>query len=94
MLTPGQKAVDSATVPLLETGGEALTKHFYRILLDEYPEVRVLFNQAHQASHEQLRALTNGVLMYAKHIGRLEALGPLAMQIVNKHVALQVQPKH
>ncbi len=32
--------------------------------------------------------------MYAKHIDRLEALGDLAAQIVNKHVALQVLPEH
>jgi len=94
MLTQAQKTIVSATVPLLETGGEALTTHFYRILLTEHPEVRPLFNQANQASGEQPRALANGVLMYAKNIDRLEALGPLASQIVNKHVALQVQPEH
>lgn len=94
MLTAQQKSIVSATVPLLETGGEALTTHFYRIMLGEHPEVRPLFNQAHQASGEQPRALANGVLMYAKNIDRLEALGPLAAQIVNKHVALQVQPEH
>jgi nitric oxide dioxygenase len=32
--------------------------------------------------------------MYAKNIDRLEAMGPLATQIVNKHVALQVMPAH
>jgi len=94
MLTQHQKTIVSATVPLLETGGEALTTHFYRILLAEHPEVRPLFNQANQASGEQPRALANGVLMYAKNIDRLEALGPLASQIINKHVALQVQPEH
>jgi len=94
MLTAQQKSIVSATVPLLETGGEALTTHFYRIMLAEYPEVRPLFNQAHQASGDQPRALAHSVLMYAKNIDRLEALGPLASQIVNKHVALQVQPEH
>ncbi len=94
MLTAQQKSIVSATVPLLETGGEALTTHFYGILLGEHPQVRPLFNQANQASGDQPRALANGVLMYAKHIDRLEALGPLAQQIVNKHVALQVQPEH
>ncbi|MGR4869729.1 NO-inducible flavohemoprotein [Variovorax sp. LARHSF232] len=94
MLTAHQKSIVLATVPLLESGGEALTTHFYRILLGEHPEVRPLFNQAHQASGDQPRALANGVLMYAKNIERLEALGPLAEQIVNKHVALQVQPEH
>ena len=94
MLTESQTALIKATVPLLETGGEALTRHFYQTMLGEYPEVRPLFNQAHQASGAQARALANAVLMYARHIDRLEALGPLVGQIVNKHVALQVQAEH
>lgn len=94
MLSAAHKAIVTATVPLLETGGEALTTHFYRILLDEHPEVRPFFNQANQVSGEQPRALANGVLMYAKNIDRLEALGDLATQIVQKHVALQILPEH
>ena len=94
MLSVSQKAIITATVPLLETGGEALTTHFYAIMLGEHPEVRPLFNQANQASGDQPRALANGVLMYARNIDRLEALGDLATQIVNKHVALQVLPEH
>jgi nitric oxide dioxygenase len=94
MLSTAHKALVTATVPLLESGGEALTTHFYKILLDEHPELRPLFNQAHQASGAQPRALAKGVLMYARHIDKLEALGGLAAQIVNKHVALQVLPEH
>jgi nitric oxide dioxygenase len=94
MLTNTQRDLIKATVPLLESGGEALTTHFYRMMLSEYPEVRPLFNQAHQASGDQPRALANGVLMYARHIDRLEALGPLVRQVVNKHVALQILPEH
>ena len=94
MLTESQRAIVKSTVPLLETGGEALTTHFYKTMLGEYPEVRPLFNQAHQQSGAQPRALANSVLMYAKHIDKLDALGDLPAQIVNKHVALQVQPEH
>lgn len=94
MLTSQQRTIIKATVPLLETGGEALTRHFYAMMLEEYPEVRPLFNQAHQASGDQQRALANGVLMYAKHIDQLEALGPLVGRIVNKHVSLQILPEH
>lgn len=93
MLTDTQRTIIKATVPLLETGGEALTKHFYKIMLGEFPEVRPLFNQAHQASGDQPRALANSVLMYAKHIDRLEGLGNLPAQIVHKHVSLQVLPE-
>ena len=94
MLTDAQLAIVKSTVPLLESGGEALTTHFYKLLMRDYPQVRPLFNRAHQASGDQPRALANGVLMYARHIDRLEALGPLAAQIINKHVAVQVLPEH
>ena len=75
MLTVQDRAIVKATVPLLESGGEALITHFYSMLLTEYPEVRPLFNQAHQASGDQPRALANGVLMYARHIDQLEQVG-------------------
>jgi len=94
MLTADETAIIKATVPILETDGEALTMHFYKIMLDEYPQVRPLFNLAHQASGTQPRALANGVLMYAKNIDQLQELGSLAAQIVNKHVSLQVLPEH
>lgn len=94
MLNAEQRAIIKATVPLLETGGETLTTHFYKMMISEYPEVRPLFNQAHQASGDQPRALANGVLMYARHIDQLEQLGGLVGQIINKHVALQILPEH
>lgn len=94
MLNAEQRAIIKATVPLLESGGEALTTHFYKMMLSEYPQVRPLFNQAHQASGDQPRALANGVLMYARHIDQLEQLGGLVGQIINKHVALQILPEH
>lgn len=94
MLNAEQRAIIKATVPLLESGGEALTTHFYKMMLNEHPEVRPLFNQAHQASGDQPRALANGVLMYARHIDQLDQLGGLVGQIINKHVALQILPEH
>lgn len=93
MLSEHHRQVVKSTVPLLEAGGETLTQHFYDTMLSEYPEVRPLFNQAHQASGAQPRALASGILQYARHIDRLEALGPLVGQIVNKHVSLQVLPE-
>ena len=95
MLTASQRAIVKSTVPLLESGGEALTTHFYKILLTEHPEVRPFFNQAHQANGDQPRALANGVLMYARHIDQLlERLGGLVSQIIHKHVSLQIEPAH
>ncbi|MGW8391938.1 NO-inducible flavohemoprotein [Pseudoduganella sp. HUAS MS19] len=94
MLSAEHRAIVSATVPILEQGGEALTRHFYQTLFTDFPQVKPFFNQAHQHSGEQQRALANGILMYARHIERLEALGPLVNTIVTKHVALQIQPEH
>ncbi|EIK97651.1 bifunctional nitric oxide dioxygenase/dihydropteridine reductase 2 [Pseudomonas sp. M47T1] len=94
MLSAQDRAIVKSTVPLLESGGEALITHFYRTLLDENPSVRPLFNQANQASGDQPRALANGVLMYARHIDELDQLGGLLARIINKHVALQIQAEH
>ena len=94
MLSAEHRAIVKATAPLLETGGEALTTHFYESLLREHPEVQPFFNQANQRSGTQQRALADGVLMYARHIDELEQLGDLVSVIVNKHVSLQIQPGH
>ena len=94
MLTAQDRAIVKSTVPLLESGGEGLITHFYRMMLSEYPQVRSLFNQANQASGDQPRALANGVLMYARHIDQLDQLGDLVAKIINKHVALQILPEH
>lgn len=94
MLSAEHRAIVKATVPLLESGGEALTTHFYDLLLSEHPEVRPMFNQANQANGAQPRALANGVLMYARHIDQLEQLGGLVSQIINKHVSLNILPEH
>ncbi|MCW5298768.1 NO-inducible flavohemoprotein [Herbaspirillum lusitanum] len=94
MLSDVHRAIVKSTVPLLESGGEALTTHFYKMLMRDYPQVIPLFNKAHQGSGDQQRALANGVLMYARHIDQLEQLGGLVTTIINKHVALQIQPEH
>ena len=36
MLSAQDRAIVKSTVPLLESGGEALITHFYRMMLSEY----------------------------------------------------------
>lgn len=92
--SPQTIALIQATVPVLKERGEAITQHFYRLMLDEHPELKAFFNEAHQAQGSQARALAGAVLAYASHIDRLEALAPALPRIVQKHVALGVQPEH
>jgi len=94
MLSAAHRAIVTATVPLLETGGEALTRHFYLKLFADFPEVVPYFNQANQQEGKQQRALADAVLMYARNIDKLEGMGPLVTTIVNKHISLQILPHH
>jgi nitric oxide dioxygenase len=94
MLTTEHRAIIKSTVPLLESGGEALITYFYATLLDENPELRAIFNQTNQASGDQPRALAKAVLMYARHIDNLAPLSAMVARIINKHVALQILPEH
>lgn len=94
MFSPKTIPLIQATVPLLKARGEEITQHFYRTMLNEHPELKAFFNEAHQAQGTQARALAGAVLAYASHIDRLEALAPALPRIVQKHVSLGVQPEH
>lgn len=94
MITEHQIQLVKTTAPLLKQAGETLTRHFYGIMLNEYPQVRPLFNQANQASGDQPRALANAVINYAIFIDRLDQITAVVRQIVHKHAALQILPEH
>lgn len=94
MFAPQTIALIQATVPLLKSRGEDITRHFYRVMLTEYPELKAFFNEAHQAEGTQARALAGAVLAYASHIDRVHELAPALPRIIQKHVALGVQPAH
>lgn len=93
-LTDAETAIIKSTIPILESGGVALTTHFYEIMFRDHQETLSVFNQTHQASGAQPRALANAVLMYARNIDKLESLGPLVSTIMNKHVALNINLEH
>ncbi|TCV92748.1 nitric oxide dioxygenase [Luteibacter rhizovicinus] len=94
MLSAEHIAIVKATVPLLEVHGEILASHFYRLLLDEHPQLRSMFNQSRQINGEQARALSARILAYARNIDRMEQLGPVISTICSKHVSKYVQPEH
>ncbi|WP_431103744.1 NO-inducible flavohemoprotein [Roseateles noduli] len=94
MFKPQTIALIQATVPLLKSRGEDITRHFYRVMLTDHPELKAFFNEAHQAEGTQARALAGAVLAYASHIDRVHELAPALPRIIQKHVALGVQPAH
>lgn len=94
MFTPKTISLIQATVPVLRQHGESITTHFYQLMFREHPEVKAFFNEAHQATGTQARALAGAVLAYAAHIDRLDELAGALPRIVQKHAALGVLPEH
>lgn len=62
-------------------------------MLNEYTDVRVLFNQSGQSSGRQPRALANSLLLYAKNIDTPENLQELIDVVTHKHASLQILPE-
>lgn len=89
-----QKNIDivKSTVPVLEKYGVTITKHFYKRMFGEHPELLNIFNHANQEKGRQQTALANTVLAAAKHIDELDVLLPAVKQIGYKHRSLGVKP--
>lgn len=94
VLSSEAKALVKGSIPVLETQGEALTRHFYQRLFQENPGVRAFFNPAHQHAGSQQRALAAAICGFARHVDDLDALRAVVDRIAHKHVSLQVQPEH
>src|SRR5262249_39490792 len=94
MLSAQTIATIKATVPALQQHGEAITRHFYQGMFREHPQVKGFFNEAHQATGTQAKALAGAVLAYPGHVDRIDEIAGALPRIVQKHVALGVQPVH
>ena len=91
-LSPETLAIIKATVPAVAEHAEAITAHFYPLMFTEFPEVKAFFNQSHQQSGTQSKALAGAVVAYAANIENLGVLQSAVERIVNKHVSLDIQP--
>ncbi len=60
-LTADQIARVKATAPVLAEHGVTITKHFYKRMFTNHPELKNVFNQAHQQSASQPQALARAV---------------------------------
>ncbi|WP_145286985.1 NO-inducible flavohemoprotein [Pirellulimonas nuda] len=80
--------------PAVAANAEAITVRFYERMFAGNPEVKVFFNQAHQHSGGQQRALAGAICAYFTHIDNLEVLLPAVELIAQKHCSLGIQPEH
>ena len=93
VLTADQIARVKASVPVLAEHGATITKYFYARMLSNHPELKNIFNQAHQQSSSQPEALARAVHAYAANIDNLGALSHAIAHIANKHASLNIRPE-
>jgi nitric oxide dioxygenase len=89
-LTPQQIQIVKSTIPALEQHGVAITTLFYTRLLEAHPELKNIFNTAHQSTGEQPAALAHAIWAYAANIENPEALKTAISRIGHKHASLGV----
>jgi len=94
MLTTEHISVVKSTIPLLESGGTAITEHFYKRLFNHNPELKDIFNMSNQETGRQKTALFEAILAYAKNIDNLAVLKQAVERITQKHTSFHIQPEH
>ncbi|GHC27874.1 NO-inducible flavohemoprotein [Aidingimonas halophila] len=92
MLTKEQERVIEATAPVVAEHLNTITQRFYPLMFERYPEVKPLFNQAHQVNGGQPRALAGSVLAYVQLRQEPARARQVLETVVNKHVSLNIQP--
>ncbi|KAJ5982821.1 hypothetical protein N7451_012921 [Penicillium sp. IBT 35674x] len=93
-LTTQQKEIVKSTIPALQEHGVTITTLFYKRLLAAHPELKNIFNTAHQDTGEQPAALAHAIWAYASNIHHPEALGAAVSRIGHKHASLGVTADH
>ncbi len=93
MLTQKTRDIVKATAPVLAEQGYAIIQHFYKSLLSAHPELKNVFNMAHQEQGQQQQALARAVYSYAANIDDPQSLVAVLKNIANKHASLGVRPE-
>lgn len=83
-----------STVDFLADQGAVITGLFYQKLFVSHPELKNIFNLAHQDSGQQQQALANAVYGFAANLDNLDNLAEEISRITHKHASLNVQPEH
>ncbi len=93
MLTQRTKEIVKTTAPVLAEHGTAIIKRFYEHLFQAHPELKNLFNIAHQQQGQQQEALARAVYAYAANIENPQSLAAVLRGIAGKHASLGVRPE-
>jgi len=80
--------------PAVAANAETITRRFYERMFAGNPEVKAYFNQAHQHSGGQQRALAGAICAYFTHIDNLAALTPAVDLIASHHCSLGIKAEH
>lgn len=94
MLDTNTQSIIKSTIPVLEAHGLQLIEHFYKRMFKHHPELQHIFNQTHQQSGNQQKALANAVLAYAQHIENPAILINAVNRIAHKHASVNIRPEH
>ncbi len=91
MLTQKTKDIVKATAPVLAEHGYDIIKCFYKRMFEAHPELKNVFNMAHQEQGQQQQALARAVYAYAENIEDPGSLMAVLKNIANKHASLGVR---
>ncbi|SAL24154.1 nitric oxide dioxygenase [Caballeronia cordobensis] len=94
MLTQKTKDIVKATAPVLAEHGYPIIQRFYSRLFQAHPELKNVFNMAHQEQGQQQQALARAVYAYAENIENPESLAAVLRNIAHKHASLDVRAEH
>ena len=83
-----------STVPIIKERGDEITSRFYKLMFENHPELKNIFNQTNQQKGAQSKALANTVYAAAANIDQLEAILPAVQPIAEKHRSLNIKPEH
>ena len=95
MLSREAQTVVRATLPIVGTVINDITKRFYERMFTAEPELLHLFNRGNQATNEQARALAGSVAAFATHLVAEPRIDPVRLlgRIAHKHAAVGVLPE-
>jgi nitric oxide dioxygenase len=94
MLSEKTVRIVKEITPLVAAHAEAITTRFYVRMFEGDPQVKAFFNQAHQHSGGQQKALAGAICAYFTHIDNPAVLMPAVELIAQKHCSLGIKAEH